>query len=172
MSSSSGVKTDAFAGYGTAAGQGGNAYNTIAPIYTQMAMRPQGLTPQQMANALTASGQSLGGSLSALVGQGALQAARTGNAGAYQAAMAEAARNAAQQGSQNALQLQLQNAQLQREQQAQGLRGLQDIYQLANQAGTQYLNIANQARPTFWQNMANVAGSTAIKALMAPMAIP
>src|ERR1700748_228199 len=107
-----GVEQNALANAGTAQGQSANAYNVANPVYTQEATNPQGYTPQQMANATTASLQNLGGTNSAAVGQGALQSARTNNAGGYAAAVDDAARNSQAQQSQNVLDLQNRNVML------------------------------------------------------------
>src|SRR5258708_4518766 len=77
---SSGIKKDAIANYGTNATNAASAVNTINPIYSSMATDPQGYTPTQKANALTASSQSAGGGVASSGGQGGLLAARTGNA--------------------------------------------------------------------------------------------
>lgn len=140
-----GVEQNALGAAGTAQGQSNNAYNVANPIYTQMATNPQGYTPQQQANMETASAQSLGGSNASAVGSGALQSARTNNAGGYQAAVDDAARSAGATQSQNTLGILNQSAALQRQQQQQGLQGLGNIYGDANKTGEGYLNEANQA---------------------------
>ena len=165
-SGGSGVKGDALAQYGTNTGEAASAYNTLSPIYTQMATNPQGFTPQQKANMLTASAQSLGGGVASAVGEGNLEAARTGNIGGYDVALDDAARNAARVQSGNALQVQNQDAQLADEHQREGLAGLDSLYGTSTGAGANYLQLANNAKPTFWQNMANEAGSMAIKNMM------
>jgi hypothetical protein len=140
-----GVEKDALGSYGTATGQANNAYGVAAPIYQQMAQRPQGYTPQQMANQVTASNQTLGGANSSAVGEGALASARTNNAGGYQAAIDDAARQSGAQQSQNVLGIQNRSDMLARQQQEQGLEGLSGVYREGNQAGQGYLNEANQA---------------------------
>lgn len=158
-SGSSGVKNDAFAGLGQAQGQADNAYNVTNPIYTQEAQHPMGLTPQQIADQTTASNQTLGGSNAAAAGEGALQAARTNNAGGYQAGIAETARQAGATQSQNNLGIQNESDMLARQQQQQGLAGLNGIYNTQSGDALNYLNTANAAKPTFWQNMAEDYGS-------------
>lgn len=157
-SGSSGVKNDAFAGLGQAQGQADNAYNTVNPIYTQEATHPMGLTPQQIADQRTASDQTLGGSDAAAAGEGARLAATTNNAGGYQAAIAEAARRAGQTQSQNNLGIDNESDMLARQQQQEGLAGLNGIYNTQSQDALSYLNTANAAKPTFWQNMASDYG--------------
>lgn len=137
-----GVEKDALGSYGTAQNQANSAYGVAAPIYQQMAQRPQGYTPQEMANQTTASLQSLGGSNSAAVGEGALASARTNNAGGYQAAIDDAARQSGAQQSENVLGIQNQSDALARQQQAEGLEGLSGIYSNANQTGQGYLKEA------------------------------
>lgn len=143
--SGSGVEKDALAASGTAQNQAAGAYGTLNPIYTQEATNPQGFTQQQTANQLTASAQNLGGGVAADVGQGALLAARTNNAGGATAAIDAAAHGAQAQQSENALGVQNQSAMLARQQQQQGLAGLNGIYDDANRTGGDYLNTANSA---------------------------
>jgi hypothetical protein len=161
-SGGSGTKADALGSYGTATGQANNAYGVAAPIYQQMATNPQGLTPQQVANQTTASLQSLGGSNATAAGYGALASARTNNAGGYQAAIDDSARQAGAQQSQNVLGIQNQNAMLQRQQQQQGLAGLSNIYGTASQTGLGYLKEAEEAPPSFWQQLGGAAAGDAL----------
>jgi hypothetical protein len=152
-SGGSGVKQDAFSGYGTASGQAGQAYGAAAPIYQQMAQHPQGYTAQQKANLTTGSLQSLGGSNAAAVGQGDLAVARTGNAGGYQGAIDDAARASGAQQSQNMLNVDNQDVNLQNQHQQEGLQGLSNEYGTANQTALGYLHAASTAAPSFWQQM-------------------
>jgi len=140
-----GVEKDALANSGTATGQATNAYGVANPIYTQEAQHPQGLTPQQMADQQTAATQTLGGANASAAGQGALQAARTNNAGGYQAAIAEAARTAGATQSQDNLGIQNESDMLARQQQQQGLAGLNGIYNTGTQSATQNLGVADSA---------------------------
>jgi hypothetical protein len=161
-SGGSGVKADAFGSYGTATGQANNAFNVANPVYTQMATHPTGYTPQEIANQQTASNQTLGGANSAAVGEGALASARTNNAGGYQAAIDDAARNAGATQSQNNLGILNRSADLQRQQQEEGLHGLSGEYGTGSQIGLGYLNAANNAKPTFWQNLGSQAAGDAL----------
>lgn len=153
-SGGSGVKRDAFSSYGTATGQANNAFDVANPIYTQEATRPQGYLPQEIANMKTASDQTLGGANAAAAGEGALASARTNNAGGYQAAIDDAARDAAVKQSENNLSILNRSADLQRQQQQQGLEGLSNEYATAGKFGQGYLDIANQAQRPFWQQLA------------------
>jgi hypothetical protein len=147
--SGSGVKKDALANYGTNSGNAASALSTINPIYSSMATHPEGYTPIQKADALTASSQSAGGGVASAVGQGGLLAARTGNAGAPTAALDDAARSAEVTNSKNALDVQNQSDQLATQNQRIGLAGLNGIYQDANQQADASLNTANQVQPSF-----------------------
>lgn len=174
---SSGVKKDAFANSGTANGMqsslSGNAagiYGPLASTLQSQAAHPSGLTPSQMAAQNTAAQQSAGGSNAATVGQGALLAARTRNAGAAQNAIAQGGRQASQNLSNAAVSTQQQNAGLQQQNQRSAISGLQGLYgteiggaQNALNSSNQALNLANQAKPTFWQNMATQFGSQVAK---------
>jgi hypothetical protein len=141
----SGVEKNALANSGAAVNQATSAYNTSNPIYSQMATNPQGYTPEQKGNLLTASAEALGGGQSAAVGAGSLLAARTGNAGGATAAIDDAARQAGVQSSQNALSVENQDAQLADSHQREGLAGLNGIYDDANKTGGDYLNTAEDA---------------------------
>lgn len=161
-SGGSGVKGDALNSYGQATGQANNAYNIAAPIYGQMATNPTGYTAQQKANLTTASNQTLGGANSAAAGEGALASARTNNAGAYQAAIDDAARGASAQQSQNNLAIENQNVNLQNEHQQEGLQGLSNIYGTATGAANGYLKDAEDAPPSFWQQLGTTAADAVV----------
>lgn len=177
----SGVKKDAFANSGTALGQsnalGANAGAIYGPLSSQLqsqAAHPSGYTPNQMAAQNTAAQQSAGGSMAGTVGQGALLAARTRNAGAAQNAIAQGGRQASQNLSNAAVGTQVRDANLQQQNQHQATQGLEGLYgqelggsQRALGLSDQALNTANQAKPTFWQNFAGQAASDALKAATA-----
>ena len=138
----------------TNVGTAKDALGTISPIYSEMATGTMGLTPDQKAAALTASGQSTGGGMASAVGQGGLLAARTGNAGGATAAIDDAARSAEVTNSKNALDVQNQSNNIARQNQAQGLSGLNSIYDAANGQADASLNTANQVQKPFWQQLA------------------
>jgi hypothetical protein len=143
--SGSGVEKNALANSAGAVKQADSAYNTVNPIYSKLAAGTTGYSPQQKADELTASSQSLGGGVSAAVGQGGLDAARTGNAGGSAAALDDAAHNAATVQSGNALDVQNRSNDLATQNQRVGLAGESSIYQDANSAGQGYLSTANSA---------------------------
>src|SRR5277367_6827744 len=118
----SGLKGDALANSGTALGQssalGANAGAIYGPLSSELQSQvahPSGYTPGQMAAQNTAAQQSAGGSNASTVGQGALLAARTRNAGAAQGAIAQGGRQASQNLSNAAVGTQVRNANLQQE---------------------------------------------------------
>lgn len=172
MSSKVGTKTDAFANSGTAgamSGQlGSNAsglYGGVANELQAQAAHPAGYTPSQMAAQNTAAQQSAGGSQAGTVGQGALMAARTRNAGAAQNAIAQGGRQASQNLSSAAVGNQTNNANLQQHQQQSAQQGLQGLYgtelggsQSALGLSNQALNTANNSGQSFWQKMGYAAG--------------
>lgn len=143
--SGSGVEKNALANSSTATGQATTAYNDVNPIYSKLATGTVGYTPQQKSDQLTASSQSLGGGVSAAVGQGGLLAARTGNAGGATAALDDASRQAGVTQSGNALDVQNQSDQLATQNQRVGLAGENSIYNDANSTGVGYLNTADAA---------------------------
>ena len=168
MSSSTGVKKDAFSGYGTASGtnqslgqNAQNLYGSLAPELQSQAAAPQGYTPAQKAAQTTAAQQSAGGSMSGAVGQGALLAARTRNAGAAQNAIQQAGRQSSQNLSNAAVGTEVRNADLQNQQREQAQHGLEGLNSTElggslNALGlsNQFLNTANQAKPSFWSQIA------------------
>jgi hypothetical protein len=165
--SGSGVEKNALNNSGQAVGQATTAYNTVNPIYSAMAKDPQGLTPVEKANSLTASEQSTGGGVASAVGQGGLMAARTGNAGGATAALDDASRMAGVTNSANALDVQNRSDQLATQNQRLGLAGVNGIYQDANKTGEGYLNIADSSQQAAarnklgWTNLALKTAATA-----------
>src|SRR5882757_764929 len=176
---SSGVKKDALANSGTANamssdlyGNSQAAYGTLAPQLQAEITNPQGYTPAEKAAQKTAAQQSTGGSMSGAVGQGALQSARTRNAGGSAAAIGQSARTAGQNLSNAALQTETNDANLKQANRQAGLTGMQQLYGttlggsenalgLSNQA----LGVANSTPKTFWQQMATTAGTDVLGAL-------
>lgn len=143
--SGSGVERNALANSAQSVGQAKTAYDTVNPIYSRLATGTTGYTPQQKADELTASSQSLGGGQAAAVGQGGLLEARTGNAGGAAAAIDDAAHNAATVQSSNALDVQNRSDALATQNQRVGLSGLNSVYGDANRTGADYLSTANSA---------------------------
>lgn len=167
--SSSGVKTDALANYGTNSANAAGALGTINPIYSKMAAGGMGYTPQQKSDQLTASSQAGGGGVAAAVGQGGLDAARTGNAGGTAAALDDASRNAVAQQSSDALGVQNRSDDLASKNQQIGLSGLNSIYSGSNSQADASLNTANQAAAPLWQQvlMGGIQGAGQIGAARA-----
>jgi hypothetical protein len=179
MPSGSGTKKDAFANSGTAnslsASSNNNAnalYGTLAPELQNEMINPQGFSPTEKAAMNTSSQQSVGGSMAGALGQGALEGARTGNQGASTVALDDAARGGQQALSSDALKTEMSDANLKAKQQQEGAQGLGDLYDtnahdtlgalgLSNQA----LGVANNAKPTFWQNFAGQATGDALGAI-------
>lgn len=178
MSSSTGVKKDAFSNYGAGAsanqqlGQNAqNIYGSLAPTLQAEAAHPEGYTPQQRAAQNTAAQQSAGGSMSGATGQGALLAARTRNAGAAQNAIQQSGRQASQNLSNAAVGTETNSANLANRQQQEALSGLGNLNStelggslnalgMSNQA----LNIANQAKPSFWSQLATTGAKNLVNA--------
>ena len=112
----------------TSANNAAGLYGTLAPQLQAEAAHPSGIAPTDLASMNTATQQSAGGGQAAAVGQGALRAARTGNAGASDAAIADSARTQGQTASKAALGTQMANAELKSKQQQAGLSGLGSLY--------------------------------------------
>src|SRR5271154_2631821 len=131
----SGIKGDALANSGTAnkmsSTLGANAGALYGPLGNELqsqAAHPTGYTPGQVAAQNTAAQQSAGGSNASTVGQGALMAARTRNAGAAQNAIAQGGRQASQNLSNAAVGTQVRNANLQQQNQQSATHGLESLY--------------------------------------------
>jgi hypothetical protein len=164
MSSSSGVKTDAFRNYGIGQGLSNqltanaqNVYAGLEPQLQAMAAHPQGLNPTQKAAMNTAAQQSAGGSTAAAQGEGRLYSARTHNAGGAKAAIGSGIRGAGENLSNAAVGTELANAQLQNKQQQAGLSGLEGLNQTELSGGlnalgesNRALDVANNAKDSFW----------------------
>lgn len=103
-------------------------YNPLHTFFSNELNNPQGFSPQDMANMLSSSNQSLGGSNAGAVGNLATMAARSGNAAGLATAQDQSARNNAKIASQNALGIQGQNAELKQKQQQAGAQGLNSLY--------------------------------------------
>src|SRR6202789_1893127 len=149
---SSGIKGDALANSGTAGAMssqlGGNAGALYGPLSAQLTSQmahPSGYTPGQMAAQNTAAQQSAGGSQAGSVGQGALLAARTRNAGAAQNAIAQGGRQASQNLSSAAVGTQVRNAGLQQQNQRAATSGLQGLYGTELGGAQNALNSSNTA---------------------------
>ena len=108
----------------------------------------------------TAAQQSAGGSQAGAVGQGALLAGRTKNAGTADSAIARSAENAGGLLSRAALQTQVGNANLKQHQQESAQHGLESLYGTDISGGINALNTSNNAvniagmqKPGYWQQL-------------------
>jgi hypothetical protein len=176
----SGIKGDALANSGTANAMsstlGGNAgalYGPLSGQLTSQMAHPSGYTPAQSAAQNTAAQQSAGGSMAGTVGQGALLAARTRNAGAAQNAIAQGGRQASQNLSNAAVGTQVRNANLQQQNQQSATKGLESLYgtelggsQSALGLSNSALNTANNTKPPFWRQFAGQAANGVLGNLM------
>ncbi len=175
----SGVKGQALNNSGTAQGMSSSLYGnsnqllgTLTPQLEAEAASPTGYTGTEKDAMNTAAQQTQGGSNAGAVGQGALLAGRTRNAGTADAAIAQSNRNASKNLSDAAVNTEVQDANLKNQNQQAGLRGLQGLYgtelggsQQALNSSNQALNVANGAKPSFWQQLGNSAVSGAMRGL-------
>lgn len=116
---------------GAAGDFSGNAkhlYDTLSPQLEAEAANPQGYGASDVAGMNTAVGQSTGGATAGAVGEGNLDAARTGNRGGFQTALDESARNGQRVNADAALAIQGKNADLKQRQQQAGIAGLGQLY--------------------------------------------
>lgn len=123
-----GAATDARGISGTAATNAGELYSTLAPGLMSEAAHPAGFAPTDLASMNTDVQQSAGGTQAAAVGQGALQTARTRNAGGTDAAIGVASRGAGETASRGALATQMANAKLKESQHRAAVSGLEGLY--------------------------------------------
>lgn len=123
-----GAATDARGISGTAATNAGELYSTLAPGLMSEAAHPAGFAPTDLAAMNTDVQQSAGGTQAAAVGQGALQTARTRNAGGTDAAIGVASRGAGETASKGALATQMANAKLKESQHRAAVSGLEGLY--------------------------------------------
>jgi hypothetical protein len=147
-----GVASDALANSGKANAESsglftnaGNIYGSLAPTLAAQAAAPAGYTPTQKAAMDTAGLQTAGGTQAAAVGQGALLASRTKNAGTADAAIAQSARTAGQQASNTAVGTEVKNANLQQQQRQSALQGEQNLYSTTLGGGMNALGLSNQS---------------------------
>jgi hypothetical protein len=106
----------------------GSLYSSLAPELESEAAHPAGFGPSEMAHMDTAAQQSAGGSNAGAVGQGALLASRTRNAGTADAAVQQSARDSGKTLSKATLGVQNQDAMLKQSQRRAALGGLQGLY--------------------------------------------
>ncbi len=121
-------------------GQQNQLYSSLAPTLQQDIAHPVGLNPYEKAQANTAAQESAGGSQAAAVGQGALQAQRTRNAGTADAAIGEGARGAGRNLSRAALGTELQDSAMKQQKQQAAKGELAGLYGVATPGGSQALN--------------------------------
>lgn len=147
-----GVESQQLANSGTAqnlsnqlSANSANIYGSLEPQLQAEAAHPQGYSPTQLASMNTSAMQSAGGSQAGTVGQGALLAARTRNAGAEQNAVGQGTRQAGQNLSNAAVGTQVKNANLQQQQQQSGLSGEAGLYNTDLGASENALGISNSA---------------------------
>ena len=119
----------------TAATQAGTDYGNANALYGPLSTtlenqvaNPQGINPTDMAKMDTAALQSGGGATAGGVGQGALRAARTRNAGGSDAATASSVRTGGEIASKGILANQNKNAELKSSQQQSAENGLNSLF--------------------------------------------
>ncbi len=155
----------------TAKDYGGKAdklFGQLSSIYGGQYANPSGMSPTELSDARTAGEQSVGGSVAGAVGQGNLQAARTGNAGGYAAALDQAHRTGIAQNSQNALNVQNANTGIKLAQQQSGLQGMQVLQSGAEQGqlgamgnNVGAINAETSASPGWFQNLTGLINAGA-----------
>ena len=158
MSTGGGAKTGLFGNAGTAGNMSSNLYGNANSLYGFLspelqteAVAPGGYAPSDLAAMNTAAQQSAGGSMSGAVGQGALLASRTKNAGTPAAAIARSAEAAGGNLSRAAVGTQAENADLKQRQQQAGLSGLEGLYGTNLSGSLNALGLGNSAYGTAGQ---------------------
>jgi len=153
----------------TAGSNAGNIYSTLEPQLQQEAANPQGYGESELSHMNTAVGQATGGSVAGAVGQGNLDAARTGNRGGYQTTLDESARNAQRTNADAALSIEGKNADLKQRQQQAGIAGLGALHGEESADQLKALGLEDQATNTgieagksgWFQNLMNFANTAA-----------
>lgn len=153
----------------TATGLTGNAnslYSNLAPTLTSQAAHPAGFSPTDEAAFETGAMDTAGGTQSAAVGQGNLEAARTRNAGGFGQAVSDASRGAGETLSRGLLGVRGANASLKEHQHDTALSGLQGLYgtnvggansALGNVAAN--VNADTNAENASWNAFNNITGA-------------
>ena len=131
-------------------GQPGNAAHGALRELQTISTLPPGYAGVNLAAADTAEQQSAGGGQSAAVGQGALLAGRTRNAGSADAAVGASTRAVGQQLSEGALQTRLKNAGMKMQQQQAGIGGLGNLYSENLGAVAPNVNANTEAENASW----------------------
>lgn len=160
----SGVKNQAIEQSNALGAQAQNQYGSLAPTLQAEATHPTGYDPATLAKMNTSAQQSAGGTQAGAVGQGALLAARTKNAGTADAAIAQSARTAGQDVSNAGLKTQMADASLKNQHQQEGIQGEQGLYNTDLGASQRALGIASSAPPSALQQLGIQAGGDILKA--------
>ncbi len=109
-------------------GNAGNLYSGLVPQLQAEAAHPSGIAPTDLAAMKTGAMETAGGSEAGAVGQGALLAARTRNAGGADAAIQGSTRDAGRNLSRANLGIDTANAEMKEHQRQAGLGGLEHLY--------------------------------------------
>lgn len=141
----------------------------LVPSLEQQFTHPQGFNPVDMSNMQTQAQQGAGGAASAIVGQGALHAARTGNSAAVPGLMDNAARAKTAASANSNLNLQTMNAKEKLNQQANAGKELAGLYGTDTGDAMKAMGLSNDAikdeamaNNTGWmQNMTGILGDVA-----------
>ena len=138
-------------------------YNQLTPAYTNMAVNPQGINPQDRARMYTEAQQGAGGSMAAATGRAQQLAAANRNTGSFAPVLGESARGAARDLSQTGLGIGLADVGLKESQRQAGLEGLSGLQAEQNKdvlGSLGLMNEATQARtaasPGWFQNMTSL----------------
>lgn len=134
-----GAATQAQTNSGAQLGAANNISSLLVPTLENQIANPQGINPTDLAAMRTSNEQAAGGSTAAAVGQGALRAARTRNAGAPAAATAQGVQNAGEQLSTANLDTNLANQKAKLGQQSQATSELGSLYGTNINAGNNAL---------------------------------
>lgn len=108
--------------------QAGSIAGTLIPTLRSDITNPNGLTPSQQANMITAGAQAAGGAGGSVAGEAMLRAGRTNNTGSLSSVLDQAARRVAQQGSQNTLGVLNKSADIANQRRSAALGGLSGLY--------------------------------------------
>lgn len=147
------------------------SFGQLFPFLQGELTNPQGLSQQEKTDMQTEGGQATAGALGTQRALAEQRGAATGNTAAIPAVIAAGGRDAMHQQSDNAMGVTLKDAALKRQEQQHASDQIQGLYGTSsgdalNALGisNNALNVASNAKPSFWQQMAVTAGKNLVNA--------
>lgn len=153
--------------YGTSTGRANSLYDQLNPIYSNEAYNPQGFKPVDLAGMETMVNQNAGGAAAGAVGQGNLEAARTGNEGGFNTSLDDSVRKSLSNSKEGLLKVKGANADLKERQRQAGIEGLNSLYDTQNRDVLASIGLqndsanamSNASKSGWFQNMLSLMGA-------------